>query len=274
MKNLLIALILTVLAGCAPQTRSLTYVIIPAEEAVKSQGQFEPFVEYLSGRLGREVELMVVSDYAAVVEAMKYGHADIARFGPFNYVLAMQEADIEVLVAGIKENTMGPSYHALIIARADRGVTDLEGKSFAFSDVGSASGYLAPMTYLQENGIQPGEIFFSGSHSASIEAVRNGTVDVAALADNRYLEALKEGVINIGEFVILWESSPIPNSPIAVQKSMDPNLKAQILGAFLEAPREIVEGLGIGEVDYVRIQDSDYDIIRQMQETQERLAGD
>jgi phosphonate transport system substrate-binding protein len=170
---------------------------------------------------------------------------------------------------GVKANTGKPEYHALIVARTDRGVTDLNGASFAFSDVGSTSGYLAPITYFDQAGIQPGEVFFSGSHNASIEAVKNGTVDAAGVADNRYITALEEGVIGEGEFEILWQSEPIPNAPIVVRGDLDPRLKEDIRQAFLDAPGELVEALGVKEIGYVKVQDSDYDIIRAMQETKD-----
>jgi phosphonate transport system substrate-binding protein len=241
MKKVLVTLILLLAACALPESEPLRYVIIPSEGTERPGEQFAPFVEYLAEELGRDVELVLVPDYAAVVEAMKYGHADIARFGAFSYIMATQEAGVEAVAVGIKANTGKPEYHALIVARADRKVTDLNGISFAFSDVGSTSGYLAPVTYFNQAGIQPGEVFFSGSHNASIEAV----------------------------IEILWKSEPIPNAPIVVRSDLDPRLKERIQGAFLNAPTELVEGLGVKEIGYVKVEDSDYDIIRSMQETKD-----
>ncbi|GAG55581.1 unnamed protein product, partial [marine sediment metagenome] len=156
--------------------------------------------------------------------------------------IATQEADVEAIAAGIKKSSGRPDYRAIIIARADRAITDLNGKTLAYVDVGSASGYLFPSTYIAEQGIQLGEVLFAGGHGAVIQAVKNGTVDAGAIADNRYRIALEEGVIADGEFAIVWQSEPIPNSPVAVQKSMEPELKANILKALLNMPREVVEG--------------------------------
>ena len=267
-KWLLIALVLSLLVACKP-ARPLTFVIIPAEEESLSQEQFAPLVEYLTKELGREIKLLTVADYTAVVEAMKYGHADIARFGPFSYILATQEAEVEAIAAGIKMKTGLPDYKAFIVARADRGVTDLTGVSFAYADIGSTSGYLVPATYIEQEGIELGEVLFAGTHSAVIEAVKNGMVDAGAVADNRYYIALDEKIIEEGEFTILWESEPIPNSPVAVQKSMDAKLKKRLTEALLACPREIVEATAIGEIGYAPMQDSDFDVIREIQETLE-----
>ncbi len=217
------------------------------------------------------MELILVADYTSVVEAMKYGHADVARFGPFSYVLATQEADVEAVAVAVKEKTGTPFYKSIIISATD--IEDLNGKTFAYVDVASTSGYLAPATYFWREGIEPGEVFFAGSHGAVIEAVKNGTVDAGAVADNRYLTAVQEGVIAEKDFFIVWESDPIPNSPVAVQKSMDGQLKDLLITALLDAPQDIVYSTGIGEIGFVEARDSDYDIVRRMQETKERLDG-
>jgi len=247
----------------------LTFVVIPSEEAGATQGQFAPFVDYLSESIGRPIELLTVSDYTAVVEAMKYGHADIARFAAFGYVMATQETDVEVLVTAIKTTTNQPSYYGLIVVRADSGITDLNGATFAYVDVGSTSGYLVPSTYIMREGIELGEVLFAGSHYAVIEAVKNGSVAAGAIADNRYALALEKGIIAEGELTILWESDPIPNCPIAVRKDMDESLKVQLVEAFLSAPQELVEGCGVGETGYVVMSDSDYDFVREVQAAHE-----
>lgn len=246
-----------------PEPEPLIMVVIPAEAELLTKEQFAPLIDYLTEKIGQTVELMAVADYTAVVEAMKYGHADIARFGPFNYVLATQEADVEAVAVAIKKKTGKPNYRAFLIAQEV--ITDFNGRTMAYVDISSASGYLIPATYIQANNIELGEVFFAGSHSAVIEAIKNGTVELGAVADNRYYVALEEGVITEGEIVIVWESELIPNSPVAVQKSMDAELKQRVIEAFLSAPKNIVEELGIGETGYVIAIDSDYDPIREVQ---------
>jgi phosphonate transport system substrate-binding protein len=274
-KKLIWIVILISLLACTPEPKvkvpiaePLTMVIIPSADAVLDREQFAPFVAYLSDAIDREVKLLLVSDYTTVVDAMKYGWADIARFGPFSYVLATEEADIEAIAVEIKKNTGRPEYNALIVARADSGVTDLNGVMFAYVDVGSTSGYLAPSTYLKKEGVVLGETLFAGSHDAVILAVKNGSVQAGAIADNRYFTALEEGVIDEGEFAILWESDPIPNVPFVVQKSMDAETKALLLEALLSAPRELVEGQGTGGIGYTEVSDADYDFVRDMAKNQ------
>lgn len=266
-----VAILLVLFAGAwgiydkvmAPETlEPLVLAVVPAEDAGLEAGRFAPLLAYLTERLGRPIELMVVTDYSAVVEALKYGHADIARLGPFTYVLATQEAEVEAFAVGVTEMHGKPSYHAIIIARADRHIEDLNGKSLAYVDVGSTSGYLSPSTYIMDAGIELSEEFYAGTHNAAIAAVQNGTVDAACTADIIYVTALKEGVIAEGEFDIVWTSGPLPGSPIVMQKSLDQELQDKIRAAFLEAPTEIILHIGIGECQYVSVEDSDYDDVR------------
>jgi ABC-type phosphate/phosphonate transport system substrate-binding protein len=66
MKKLLATLVLLLAACALPRTEPLRYVIIPSEGTTRPEQQFAPFVEYLAKELGRDVELMLVPDYAAV----------------------------------------------------------------------------------------------------------------------------------------------------------------------------------------------------------------
>lgn len=271
-----VALIFGILAAHSVITESdpvepLVYAVIPAEDTGLVQSRFLPFIKHLSLRLDRPVELMVAVDYSAVVEALKYGHADLARLGPFSYILATEEAEIEAFAAGVTEIHGEPSYRALIVALASKNVEDLNGKSLAYVDVGSTSGYLAPSTYILESGIELREEFFAGTHNAVIAAVGNGTVDAGCTADIIFHNAIEEGTVSADDFNIVWESEPLPGSPIVFQKSLDRSLKDAIRSAFYEAPKEIIKHIGIGEVKYVPVSDSDYDVTRRILALHEQL---
>lgn len=247
-----------------PADEGLTIVIIPSEDAVSATEKFKPFAARLEESLGMNVELLTVSDYAAAVEAMKYGHADIGRLGAFSYVMATEEADVEAVLVGIKEKTGRSSYNGLIIARP--GLEDLNGATFAYVDPGSTSGYLVPNTYIKREGIELGEVLFAGSHPAVIEAVKNGSVDAGAIADNRWFYALEEGVIEEGQIEIFWESDPIPSSAWAVPVDMDEELRAAFVKAMLDMPREIAQSTGLKEIGYTVTSDSEYDFVREIAE--------
>lgn len=251
------------MTACQSSNPPLTFVVIPSEDALIARGQWQPTVDYLSDGLGREIELIVVSDYTAVVEAMRYGHADMARFSPVGYVLAIEEgASIEPIAIAVKAETGLPGYYAMLIALADTDISDLSVLTFGFVDVGSTSGYVAPSVYLKEIGVTPAKSLLAGSHNAVILAVKNGSVDIGAVASNRVAVALAEGVLDKDEFKIVWQSPLIPNCPIAVQSAMAQADKEKLTKLFLDMPEDIIVASGTNEIDYIKVDDSFYDPIR------------
>ena len=258
------------LGGCTKtEEEPLKMALIPGGEAIEEIERYQPIVEYLSEQLGREIEMVIATDYTAVIIALKTGDADIARLGPFSYLLAVEEAKAEIIVRGIRKKTGKDAYQSVIITRADSGIKtleDLKGKTFAFLDVASASGYLVPLTMLKLAGIDPetdfAETFFAGSHPAVIEAVKQGTVDAGATNDQRIDDALATETIKEGELFIVATSDPIPTSPTAVRSGMDPALKKQIQDAYLNMPSELSEQ-AVGRLSgYVIARDSDYNFLR------------
>lgn len=265
---------LTVLAvlvvGCRapePALEPLRFAVYPTEAVDVALARNKPLMDFLSKEIGREITMNVVIDITAVIEAMKSGRADFCQIGPFSYVIATQVADVEAIVALTFKHTGEPFYHSAFIARTDSHITDLNGKSFGFVDPASTSGYLVPLTYLTQEGIELGERYFAGSHPGVVYAVKNGSADVGALALNRFHVAIQEGAIEEGELEVLWTSEPIPGTVIAIQSSMDPALKEQIRQAFLAVPVEIAEEMGINTLGFAEASDSDYDVIRAIQDT-------
>ena len=267
-KVLFLVLALTLLiVGCGQSVeKPLKMVFVPGTTSAVEQERYTPIVEYLSKQIGRPVELLFVLDYAATVIALKTGDADLARLGAFSYLIAVDEGAVEIVAREIKKKTGEAFYRSLIFVKADSGIEtlgDLKGKTFAFSDLGSASGYLVPQTMLRDAGIDPekdfAKMFFAGSHPSVIESVKRN-VDAGATNDYRWDDALEKGAILEGEMVILAESPPIPNPPIVVKRGMDKNLKEKILKAFLNMPADIAANAKMD--GYIEAVDSDYDFLR------------
>lgn len=255
----------------APST-ALVYVIPPDDSIVVLEKQWAPFIDYLSGELGRPVEFVVGADYAALVAAIKYGHADIASCGASNYSIASREVDIEVLVAEVMASTGLPSYRSYIITRSDSGITDLSqlnGASFAFTDVGSTSGYLMPNYIFAQEGIEIGREFFGGAQFVVVEAVLNNTVDAGSIAEQYYRQGVNEGIFVEGDLTVLRVSDPIPGTATWVRKDMDAELKQQITEALVNVPDAVMDATGrAGDIiGYAPMLDSDYDVIRGIQDT-------
>jgi phosphonate transport system substrate-binding protein len=258
--------------GDGGDIKVLRWGLIPADDAASMLRQYEPVVEYLEGALGLKIEVQVTSDYTAAIQAMKNKHIEMAWFGPFSYVMAADEAGAEALVNGVRRDTGTSYYRTVFVTRADSGIEtldDLVGRTFAFVDPASTSGNLIPRKVLLENGIDPDSdfstVYYAGTHNAVELAVKNGTVAAGADSDTSYRLMVDAGEIDPEENVIIYQSDPIPGSPIAVRGDLPQDLKDRIQQALIDMDSQtIYQVQGWGDIErYVAVTDSDYDIIRE-----------
>lgn len=273
---IILLLIVLVVGGCAGSEENkpevLRWGLIPADDAAEMLRNYQPVVDYLEEKLGVEIELQVTVDYTAAIEAMRNKHLEMAWFGPFSYILAAEEAGAEALVNGVRRDTGKSTYRTVFVTRADSGLEtldDLKGRTFAFVDPASTSGNLIPRKILMENGIDPDNDFstmvYAGTHNGVELAVKNGTVDAGADSDTSYYRMVNEEQIDPEVNVIIYESEPIPGSPIVVRGDLPQDLKDSIQQALIDMDQQtIYQVKGWGNIEkYVKVADSDYDIIRE-----------
>jgi phosphonate transport system substrate-binding protein len=246
--------------------------LIPADDSEEMLRNYEPIRAYLSEELNMPVEIQVTSDYTAAIEAMRAKHIDMAWFGPFSYILAADIAGAEAIVNGVKETTGSATYKSVIIVNADSGIEtldDLKGRSFAFVDPASTSGNLIPRKMLIENGINPDKDFstsyFAGTHNAVQYAIANGRVDAGASGDNVHKRMVESGEISADVNKIIYESEPIPGSPIAVRGDLPEEFKLKIQQVLIDMDKQTIHKIdGWGDIArYQKVSDSDFDVIRE-----------
>ena len=283
MKRLIMGLLVGtfLLVGCAgialgEDPKVLRWALIPAEEAALELELWTPIGDYLEEELGIKQEMIICDDYTAVIQALKFNHADIGRFGTFNYVLATTQLKMEPLVRAIRKSTGKDAYYSLIVTYRYSDIQtleDLRGRTFAFTDPASTSGSLVPKTMLIKAGIDPesdlGETFYTHSHEASMLAVQKQKVDAAAIASNRLADAIERGTIKEWELVIIARSDAICGGPIAIREGFSEDLKERFRQAFFTMPRELALTSGLKALGYVIAKDEDYDPIREIAKTLE-----
>ena len=131
----------------------------------KNDATYRPLAEHLAKALGRPVELKTVDSWEGLAKSLANGETDIALMGPWGYVLANQFADAQVVSTILYQGK--PEYFALMVTHPDSGLTSVQdvmgakgkGRSFAFGDKGSTSGYLIPLHFFMQNGIDPEKHF-------------------------------------------------------------------------------------------------------------------
>lgn len=188
----------------------------------KNDATYRPLARYLSRKLGREVELRTVDTWEGLAKSLANGETDIALLGPWGYVLANNESGAQAVSTILYDGK--PEYFGIIITHPDSGIksmADLKGKTFAFGDKGSTSGYLVPWHYFMQQGINP-ETYFSKvlytKHQAIEVQVSAGALDAGADYNRNRNAMIESGLIKADRSIIIWQSAPLPNDALAVSK--------------------------------------------------------
>lgn len=222
----------------AAEKAGLTIVFIAYQNPEQLAGDVKPVVAHLEKELGVTIKYFVATNYAAVVEALRNKTADMGFMGPLQYVMAHHYAGAEPLLGEVYQGK--PNYVSKIFVRKDSGIAtlaDLKGKSIAFTDPISSSGYLYPMDLFRSEGLltsDPGEFFkrhyFAGGDEQAIRAVFNGFVDAAAIGQFAYSLLRPE---ERGQVISIADSKPLPSHCIVVRQGLDPVLKDGLQNALL-----------------------------------------
>lgn len=269
----IVALLLMGSVGLAEKPKILKWALIPSDQEAIEFERWKPIADYLEEKLDTKVKMYICSDYTAAILAMKFGHADLAYFGPFSLILAMTQTDVQAIARTVKKSTGRDKYYSLIIARTDSGIktlNDLKGKTFAFVDPASTSGYIIPKAGLVKAGINDEDfsrIFFAGGHQSVILAVKSGQVDAGATNDNRLLDTLESKIVEKNELTVVHKSGMIPNPCIAVRGDLDKEFAKEIQKAFIEIPKELALKTGPKALRWVEAKTEDYLFIKEVAET-------
>jgi phosphonate transport system substrate-binding protein len=282
---MLLLLVGTTLAADPSWPKELTFALLSTESAPEVGRRWTPLLEQLSKDLGIPIKQVAATDYRGSIEALKFNKAQIGQLGPKGYIEASNNnyANVEPVVQ-LQHTNGSLGYRSCLIVHADADLfspEDIAGKTFAFNDPNSTSGYLVPMTFfLTEMDIDPKGYFskltFSGSHEASILAVANKKVDVASTNLPDIQQMTLEGKVPRGVVRVIWVSKLIPNDPIVVRKDLPDSLKQAIQQALTTMKTRNPEAFGAGGAwigGFVKVDDAKYQIIRDLNETAKRLAA-
>ncbi len=244
--------------------------LIPNQNPESVEANYEPFGEYLSEQLGREVELTVPTGYGAVVEAMVNDELDLAYFGGLTYVQARNRGEVTPLVTEINPRTGDTTYRSVIIVPADseaQEVSELAGQDFAFGSASSTSGSLYPAIMLRDAGgidyrTDLANFNYTGGHDATAQAVANGSVDGGGLEDRILYDLIEDGAVDGDSVRVIEESDPIEGYPWVVRDALSDELKEQIAQAYLDITDPTLLDL-LRANGYERVQPEDYDYVEE-----------
>jgi len=265
--------------------KEITFALLSTENASEITRRWSPILAQLEKDLGIKVKAATATDYRGTIEALKFKKAEIGHLGPKSYVEASNNnyANVEP-IAQLRLANGSLGYRSCLIVHTDSdifGPEDMAGKTFAFNDPNSTSGYLVPSTFfMSEMNIDPKKFFskvtFSGSHEASILAVANKKVEIASTNIPDLQQLTRENKVPRGALRVIWVSKLIPNDPIVVRKDLPASLRSAMqesLVTMKDRNPEVFKEIGAWLGGFVAADDSKYQVIRDLNETAKKLAA-
>jgi phosphonate transport system substrate-binding protein len=229
-----------------------------------------PLKDYLAKQMGRQVNLVIPTNYNATVEALGNGSLDFAYLGALTYVKAQRQYGVIPLV----QRTSDQQFHSLFITGAAspiKKLQDLKGKQFAFGDINSTSGHLIPFLELKQAGINVDadlKFRYSGSHPATAKAVEAGAVDAGALDETVYNAMIAEGKLDKSKVRVFYTSKPFVDYVWVARKDVSKESQEKFVQAFLslkEGKDDQVLQILRGK-SFVRANDEEYAQVRRVAE--------
>jgi phosphonate transport system substrate-binding protein len=267
----------------AAQVPQIRIGLLGGENEADRLGRFGAYRELIETTFGVPTRLFPASDYAGVLQAFSAGQIEMAGMGPSVYAGTWLDTNGGVQPLVVAEERDGSiSYVAVMVVRSDSGITSLEqmrGRSLAWADPNSTSGFLIPRFALRQVGInpEPGQYFsrtgFAGGHEQGIVAVLQRQFDAAVtwasgqgevsegFSRGNLRTMVDRGMLNMRDLRIIWTSTPIINGPLTVRTNLPAAFREDMTMFHLGLPKahpaiyqSIERGAGTGYREVVHEQ--------------------
>ena len=232
------------LPAFAQDVKTLNMGIISTETSSNLKSAWQPVIDDLSKALGVQVKPFFASDYAGIIEGMRFNKVQIAWYGNKSAMEAVDRANGEVF-ASVIDKDGNPGYWSLLIVRKDSDLKSVEdvlkrGKdlSYGAGDPNSTSGTAVPGYYLwAANKVDPKTLFKAvriSNHETNLLSVLNKQVDVAVNnTENFERYRINTGKNAYDDVRVLWKSPLIPADPLVYRKDLPADLKKKIQTFFV-----------------------------------------
>ena len=247
LSGLLVSAMLLGSALTAQAQQTLNFGIISTEASQNLKVLWDPFLKDMSKALGMEVKAFFASDYAGVIEGMRFKKVDLSWIGNKGAMVMVDRANGEVFAQTTAPDGSKGYYSCLIVNKKSplQNLDDMFAQasklSFSNGDPNSTSGFLVPGYYVfAKNGKDPQKIF-ARTVSANHEA---NALSVAITAPEK-----------AKELRVIWKSPLIPSDPLVWRKDLPDETKKKITdfifsygvkGENVEQARKILTALQWG----------------------------
>jgi len=246
MRKLWLAAAALALGAGAARAETLTELnvgVLATDTSTALKTEWQPLLADLEKAVGLKVSAFYASDYAGVIEAMRFNKVQLCWFGNASAVPAVDRAGGEIFAKAVgADGTQG--YYSLLIVHKDspihslKDIIDNPGKyTFGNGDPNSTSGFLMPSYYAwAKNHVDIRKQFAriaSGNHESNMVAVAMKQVDVATNNTEDMAKFQRNQPEKASQVREIWRSPLIPGDPLVYRQDLPAELKSKIRTFFL-----------------------------------------
>lgn len=227
----------------AEEMKSLNFGIISTDSTQVLRETWMPFLQDMSSKMGVEIKPYFASDYAGIIQAMRFDKVDIAWFGNKSAIEAVDRSGGEVFVQTV-DNEGNPGYWSLLLTHKDSPLNSVDDViknaaelTFGNGDPNSTSGYLVPSYYVfAKNNVDAKKAFkrvTNANHETNALSVANQKVDFATNNTENLRRIEEKSPEKYAQIKIIWKSPLIPSDPIVWRKNLPENTKSKVYDFFM-----------------------------------------
>lgn len=230
-------------AALAEDIKQLNFGIISTDSTQVLRETWTPFLEDMSKKMGIEVKPFFASDYAGIIQAMRFNKVDVAWYGNKSAIEAVDRSGGEVFAQTV-DNEGNPGYWSLLLTHKDSKLNSVEDiikhqseLTFGNGDPNSTSGFLVPSYYVfAKNNIDPKKAFkrvTNANHETNALSVANQKVDFATNNTENLRRIEEKFPEKYAQIKVIWKSPLIPSDPIVWRKNLPESAKTKIYDFFM-----------------------------------------
>lgn len=242
LKTIATAAVIATLSHAA-QAQEINFGIISTESQQNLKPKWQPFLDDMKKETGLDVKPFFASDYAGVIEGMRFGKVQLAWYGNKSAMEAVDRAEGEIFAQTVDADG-NPGYWSLVLAPKDSKLTSVDdllkcdkSLNFGLGDPNSTSGFLVPTTFIfSARSIDPKTCFknlTNANHETNAMAVANGQLDAATNNTENLALIEKNNPEAFAKIKVIWKSPLIPSDPIVWRKDLTPAVKDKLKTFFL-----------------------------------------
>ena len=222
--------------------QDINFGFISTEASQNIKSDWQPLIDDMEKQTGLKVKTFFASDYAGIIEGMRFNKVQLAWMGNKSAMEAVDRSNGEVFAQMVNaDGTQG--YYSHLIVHKDSPLKTLDdilrnGKSLSFGngDPNSTSGFLVPGFYVfAQNKVDPKALFKvvrNANHETNALAVANKQVDVATNNSENLEKIQQRYPEKFNEIKIVWTSPLIPLDPLVISKGLPEATKTKIKNFF------------------------------------------